>query len=274
MRFTWMSNSAPGSTAMWVRSRMRRASASLFRRFTRRHCSRKPASVSRASRPLRSERLATQPSPTVSLSSFASGGLLSIMKRRGVTPLVMLWNRSGHSSAKSFSTVCCSSCVCRAATPLTAWLPTVARFAMRTRFSPVVAGVTLPYLIEEAPIDLENYLQRPRQQLAEQRQPPGFERFGQQGMVGVRQGAAGDIPGLLPRQRAFIHQQPHELRYRDCRMRVVHLHRKHVRQGGQGCPFEVQQAQHVLQRAGDEKVLLSEAQTLAGLRLIIRIEHL
>ena len=78
----------------------------------------------------------TQAGPTTSSSSAANPGLLMATKRRGVTPLVTLSKRSGHISAKSRSTVSFSSVECSAATPLTAWLPTVARCAMRSRRSP------------------------------------------------------------------------------------------------------------------------------------------
>ena len=68
-----------------------------------------------------------------SVMSAASGGLLTATKRRGVTPLVTLQNFSGQSSAKSRSTVLLQQIASEvAATPLTRWLPTVARLAMRT----------------------------------------------------------------------------------------------------------------------------------------------
>jgi hypothetical protein len=61
-----------------------------------------------------------------------SRGFDSTIQRRGVTPLVLFENFSGHSSAKSRSTSLFSSSECSAATPLIAWLPTLARCAMRT----------------------------------------------------------------------------------------------------------------------------------------------
>ena len=64
-------------------------------------------------------------------------GLLSASQRRGVTPLVTLKNFSGAIRWKSLSTVCFSSSVWSAATPLMAWLPADARLAMRTYCSPV-----------------------------------------------------------------------------------------------------------------------------------------
>ena len=69
--------------------------------------------------------------------SALSFGLLSTIQRRGVTPLVTLTNFSGAIRWKSRSTVCLEQLVCSAATPLMAWLPTLARCAMRTYRSPV-----------------------------------------------------------------------------------------------------------------------------------------
>ena len=91
---------------MPVRSRMRVRQRLLVRPLDRAPVLLEGASSACASSALSRDRSVTQPSPTVSSSRRASAGLLSTMKRRGVTPLVTLWNRSGHSSAKSRSTVC------------------------------------------------------------------------------------------------------------------------------------------------------------------------
>ena len=64
-------------------------------------------------------------------------GLACATQRRGVTPLVLLLNLSGHRSTKSRNRPSFSSCECSAATPLTEKLPTIASQAMRTcRTSP------------------------------------------------------------------------------------------------------------------------------------------
>src|SRR5215472_4910266 len=57
-------------------------------------------------------------------------------------------------------------------------------------------------------------------------------------------------------------------------MGIVQLYRNHLGQSLDRLALEFQQPQHVLQRAGDEEVLLSEAQALARLRLVVRIENL
>ena len=129
----------------------------------------------------------------------ARRGLLSARKRRGVTPLVMLVKllrpQLGEVAQHGLA---CSSSECSAATPLTAWLPTVARCAMRTRLlaglvdqrqprarAPSSPGKRRAHLVEEAAVDLVDDLEVPRQQAAEQRQRPGLERLGQQRVVGV-----------------------------------------------------------------------------------------
>ena len=132
----------------------------------------------------------------------------------------------------------------------------------------------LPHLIQEAAIDLVDYFQRARQHAAEQRQPPGLQRLGQQRVVGVGQRAPGDVPGLVPLQPVLVHQQPHQFGHRDRRMGVVQLRGEQVREAGERLALDVEQAQHVLQRAGDEEVLLRQPQALADLRLVVRIEHL
>ena len=66
----------------------------------------------------------------------ANKGFAASSQRRGVTPLVLLLNRSGNISLKSFKRSAFNSSVCRAATPLTECDPTTARYAMRMRLPP------------------------------------------------------------------------------------------------------------------------------------------
>src|SRR5215472_2400489 len=132
----------------------------------------------------------------------------------------------------------------------------------------------LSHIGEEAAIDLVDDLQRARQEVTEERQTPGLERFREQGVIGVGERTPRQIPGLVPWQHAFIHQQPHELRHGDGWMGIIQLYRDHFGQSLDRFALELQQAQYVLQRAGDEKVLLREAQPLARFRLVVRIQNL
>ena len=121
---------------MPVRSSMVRARRSLLARLTAANFCWNAGSSACARRPLSWSRSSRQPVPSVSSSSADRPGLASDSQRRGVTPLVMLVKRSGHMLAKSAKMVCTSRSECSAETPLTLWLPTIDRCAMRTRRSP------------------------------------------------------------------------------------------------------------------------------------------
>ncbi len=64
-----------------------------------------------------------------------------------------------------------------------------------------------------------------RQHPLKQIDRPGFQRFRQQGMVGVGENFGTDAPGFFPIQTFLINQFAHQLRNRDRRMRVVQLDR-------------------------------------------------
>ncbi len=79
------------------------------------------------------------------------------------------------------------------------------------------------YFTQEAGIDLENDLKKTRKELAEKTYRPFLQSLRKQGMVGVRHGRTGNLPRLVPRHVVFIHQDPHQLRNGDGRMRVIQL---------------------------------------------------
>ena len=71
------------------------------------------------------------------------------------------------------------------------------------------------------------------QQVAEQIHRPAFQRFGQQGMVGVREDAGRHRPRRLPIETMNVDQKPHHLRDRERWMGVVQLDRDLVRQAAE-----------------------------------------
>jgi hypothetical protein len=81
---------------------------------------------------------------------------------------------------------------------------------MRTRLPPdhalAVAQVAHAHLVEKAAVDLLDDLQMPGQDGAEQVQRPGFQRFRQQGVVGVGEALPGELPGRLPGQQVLVDQ--------------------------------------------------------------------
>ena len=138
----------------------------------------------------------------------------------------------------------------------------------------LVAGKTPAHFLEKVCVDLQDDLQVPRQHLAEHGQRPVLQRFRQQRVVGVGEGPARDLPGRLPFHAVLVDQQAHELGHGDGRVGVVQLHREFFVEALDRYALRAQDAQHVLQRTGHEKVLLLEPQFLALHRLVVGIQHL
>ncbi len=128
--------------------------------------------------------------------------------------------------------------------------------------------------VQESPVDLVNDFQMSWQQSAEQRQRPFLERLGKQRVVGVAAGALRDGPRAIPIHRVFVDEQPHQFRNRDRRVRVVQLRGPGRVKLVERLPTHQVQADHVLEGARHEEVLLRETQRLADVRLVVRIEHL
>ena len=61
---------------------------------------------------------------------------------------------------------------------------------------------------------------------------PFLQGLGEQGVIGVGQRAAGDVPGLIPGSYASIQQYPHQFGNGKGRMRIVHLDGHLLRQHG------------------------------------------
>ena len=191
MRLTWMSKSAAGSTTMPVRSRMRRASASLFARLTARHRSWKAASSASGSSARSRDRSVTQPSPTRLVQELRQRRVAEheeAARRDAVGHVVEalgpelrevpehgLPQQLGMQRGNAVDRVAADGREVGHAHALLARLVD----QRQARDARVVAGVRAPDLVEEAAVDLVDDLERPRQQAAEERQPPGLERLGQ-----------------------------------------------------------------------------------------------
>ena len=69
-----------------------------------------------------------------------------------------------------------------------------------------------------------------RQQPLEQRHWPALQRLGQQGVVGIAEGAAGNVPPFVEVQPMIVEQNAHQFSDRNRRMGVIKLDRRLVRQ--------------------------------------------
>ncbi len=127
--------------------------------------------------------------------------------------------------------------------------------------------------MKQTAVDLEDDLEVPRQHLCKPRQWPLFQRFGQQRVVGVCNRSLRDVPGFVPSQMLIVQEDPHQLRNGHRRMSVVKLNGGLL---GKRAPIRIgapETARQIGQRAGDEEVLLHEAQPLPKTGRIIRVEY-
>ena len=81
-------------------------------------------------------------------------------------------------------------------------------------------------------------------------------------------------PGLVPRHAVFVVEQALQLDDRDGGMGVVELDRDLLREVFPVLVGPAEAADDVLERTGDKEVLLEQAQFLAALGLVVRVENL
>ncbi len=122
-------------------------------------------------------------------------------------------------------------------------------------------------------VDAVDDLEMPRQQPLEQLDRPGLQRLGQQRVVGVGQRRDRDLPGLVPAEIVQVDQDAHQLGDGEARMRVVELHRDLHRQAAKLAVGGQVAIDQVLQRGGDEEILLAQPQLAARRALVVRIEE-
>ena len=140
------------------------------------------------------------------------------------------------------------------------------------RLGPDVELPAVQFLDEEL-VDAVDDLQVARQHAAEHLQRPALQRLGQQRVVGVGDAAAGDVEGLLHAEAVVVDQQPHQLRHRDRRVRVVQLDGGVLGQRAQVVVRHQVAPHQVLQRGRGEEVLLLEAQFTPLRRRVVGVQH-
>ena len=74
-----------------------------------------------------------------------------------------------------------------------------------------VARIPCADLVKQAAIDLKDDLQMTRQHQLKMSERPFLKRFGEQGVVSVRQSLLCDLPCLVPGEMRFVEQNPHQL---------------------------------------------------------------
>ena len=104
---------------------------------------------------------------------------------------------------------------------------------------------------------------------------PALQRLLKHGVVGIGEAAAGDVLSLVPAQALLIDQDAHELGDGQRRMRIVDVEDNLIRQHVPvGAVYLLEVVQSVLNRRGGQEILLLEAQLLAFLVVVLRIQNL
>src|SRR5262249_33732596 len=110
-----------------------------------------------------------------------------------------------------------------------------ANFALRTFFyktyalkTSLVSGKASSNLINQATIDFVDYLQLTGQHPLKPDNRPFLKRLWQERVISIGQGPLSKVPSLIPTEMHLIEQNPHQLRHRHCRVRVIKLNRNLV----------------------------------------------
>ncbi|MNZ87973.1 hypothetical protein D3C78_1068520 [compost metagenome] len=138
----------------------------------------------------------------------------------------------------------------------------------------VVARPVFIHQLFEVGVDLFDDGEVARQQAAYQFLIPALQRLRHQGMVGVGEGLAGDGPGGIPLQLMLIQQNAQHFRNGDGRVSIVQLDHFVLRQVFNLAARQMVLTQNIRHRTGALEVLLHQAQALARLVVVIRIQHL
>src|SRR5262245_33497924 len=94
----------------------------------------------------------------------------------------------------------------------------------------LISGKAFPGLVNQAAINFVYYLQVAGQHPFKPNDRPLFKRLWQQRVIGIGEGPLSKIPGLIPTEMRLIEQNPHQLRHRHCRVRVIELNSNLVRE--------------------------------------------
>ncbi len=138
-----------------------------------------------------------------------------------------------------------------------------------------ILRVLLADILAESPVDLLHDLVDTRQKLGEQLDGPLLQGLSHDGMVGVSAGLDGDVPSLIPLQVVVVHEDTHQLGHSHSRVGVVHLESHLLIEMVNVAVVTLHILLHCgVYRCTDEEVLLAETQLLAGIVVVVRIQHL
>src|SRR4030095_5041494 len=92
----------------------------------------------------------------------------------------------------------------------------------------LISGKASSDLINQAMIDFVDDLQVTRQHPFKPDDRPFLKSFWQERVISVSQSPLGKVPSLIPSELRFIEQNPHQLRHRHRRVRIIELNSNFV----------------------------------------------
>ena len=93
-----------------------------------------------------------------------------------------------------------------------------------------IARIAIPELLAETAVDLFDNRMNTRQTARHEVFRPGFERFRQNGMVGVGTAGSRDLPSLFPGIAVLVDQDTHQFGHGKCGVRIVQMDGGELRQ--------------------------------------------
>ena len=137
----------------------------------------------------------------------------------------------------------------------------------------LVSPLLLGQLPQKVGIDVKNDLQVARQHPAEHLYRPGLQRLMHEGVVGVREHALAQTPGVGPGQVVLIEQQAHQLGDGQHRVGVVEVDADLGGKLVKGAVLAQVAAQQVLHAGADKEILLMQTQFAPRRRGVVGVEH-
>ena len=138
----------------------------------------------------------------------------------------------------------------------------------------LVSRILLLHFDQETAVNLLHDLVDTRKKSREQLDRPFLQRFRHDGMIRVGNGLRRNLPRLVPLQAFLVQKDPHQLRNRDRRMRIIHLEGRFLIELVDIRMRSLIMLDRILHGSGDEEILLLQPQLLACIMVVIRIQDL
>ena len=135
-----------------------------------------------------------------------------------------------------------------------------------------VVAILGPQILHQAAVDLAHNLIHTGHLLGEEALAPTLQSLAHNSVVGVGQGIAGDLPGLIPTVVVLVQQQTHQLGHAQSGVGVIDVDGHLVGQVVQTAIGLQVLAQNGLEGGRYQQILLAQAQPLASDVIIGRVE--